>query len=129
MEPIYVMEWRSFTVDPRRRAMECRMDTRTHESRRQALPVSSVADSYRESTKSLSEVLKRANKLIVYNNTAHRRSFRVDAKFISGNCAKPHKQCRTGWLKSLESEQLGHFGPFFEGQEPEKQGRQRDLAN
>jgi len=47
----------------------------------QALPVSSVADSYRESTKSLSEVLKRANKLIVYNNTAHRRSFRVDAKF------------------------------------------------
>ncbi len=54
----------------------------------QALPVSSVTDSYRESTKSLSEVLKRANKLIVYNNIAHRRSFRVDAKFISGNLCK-----------------------------------------
>jgi predicted ABC-type ATPase len=44
----------------------------------QALPVSSVTDSYRESTKSLSEVLKRVDELIVYNNTAHRRSFRVD---------------------------------------------------
>lgn len=36
----------------------------------QALPVSSVTDSYRESTKSLSEVLKRVDELIVYNNTA-----------------------------------------------------------
>jgi hypothetical protein len=42
--------------------------------------VSSVIDSYREPTKSLSEVLKCADELIVYNDTAHRRSFRVDAQ-------------------------------------------------
>jgi hypothetical protein len=79
------MEWRSFTVDPRRRATECRMDTRTHESRRPGSALSGVINSSRESTKSLSEVLKRADELIVYNNTAHRRSFRVDPQFISGN--------------------------------------------
>lgn len=54
----------------------------------QGLPVSSVIHSPRESTKSLSEVLKRSSELIVYNNTAHRRSFRVDAQFISGNLCK-----------------------------------------
>jgi predicted ABC-type ATPase len=53
-----------------------------------ALPVSSVIDSYRESTKTLSEVLKRADELIVFSNTAHRRSFRVDEQFISGNLCK-----------------------------------------
>jgi predicted ABC-type ATPase len=50
--------------------------------------VSSVIDSYRESTKTLSEVLKRADELIVYNNTAHQRSFQVDAQFTNGKLCK-----------------------------------------
>jgi hypothetical protein len=43
----------------------------------QAVPVSSVVDSYRESTKNLSEVSKHADELLVYDNTAHRRGFRI----------------------------------------------------
>jgi predicted ABC-type ATPase len=48
----------------------------------QAVPVSSVIDSYRESTKNLSEVPRHADDLIVYDNTAHGRGFRVVAHFI-----------------------------------------------
>ncbi len=55
----------------------------------QAVPVSSVFDSYRESTKNLSEVPKRADELLVYDNTAHRRGFRVVAHFIGGKLSKP----------------------------------------
>ena len=54
----------------------------------QAVPVSSVIDSYRESTKSLSEVPKYADELLVYDNTAHRRGFRVVAHFIDGKLNK-----------------------------------------
>jgi predicted ABC-type ATPase len=50
----------------------------------QAVPVSSVIDSYRESTKNLSEVAKYADELLVYDNTAHRHGFRVVAHFIGG---------------------------------------------
>ena len=62
----------------------------------QAVPVSSVIDSYRESTKHLSEVPEHADELLVYDNTAHRRSFRVVAHFIGGN-----KRYRTGLPKCL----------------------------
>jgi predicted ABC-type ATPase len=55
----------------------------------QAVPVSSVIDSYRESTKNLSEVSKYADELLVYDNTAHRRGFRVVAHFIGGKLGKP----------------------------------------
>jgi len=41
----------------------------------QAAPVSSVIDSYRESTKNLSEVRKHTDDLLVYDNTAHRRGY------------------------------------------------------
>jgi len=54
----------------------------------QAVPVSSVIDSYRESTKQLSEVPKHADELLVYDNTAHRRGFRVVAHFIGGKLSK-----------------------------------------
>ena len=52
------------------------------------MPVSSVIDSYRESTKNLSEVPKHANELILYDNTVHRRGFRVVAHFIAGKLSK-----------------------------------------
>ncbi len=54
----------------------------------QAVPVSSVIDSYRESTNNLSEVYKHADELLVYDNTAHRRGFRVVAQFIGGELSK-----------------------------------------
>ena len=54
----------------------------------QAVPVSSVIHSYRESTKNLSEVPKRADELLVYDNTAHRRGFRVVGHFIGGELSK-----------------------------------------
>jgi predicted ABC-type ATPase len=54
----------------------------------QAVPVSSVIDSYRESTKNLSEVPNHADELLVYDNTAHRRGFRVVAHFIGGKLSK-----------------------------------------
>jgi predicted ABC-type ATPase len=57
-------------------------------SRGQAVPVSSVIDSYRESTKNLFEIPKHADELLVYDNTAHRRGFRVVAHFIGGELSK-----------------------------------------
>ncbi len=54
----------------------------------QAVPVSTVIDSYRESSKNLSEVPKHTDELLVYDNTAHRRSFRVVAQFIGGELSK-----------------------------------------
>jgi predicted ABC-type ATPase len=54
----------------------------------QAVPVSSVIDSYRESTKNLSEVPNHADELLVYDNTAHRRGFRVVANFNNGKLSK-----------------------------------------
>ena len=54
----------------------------------QAVPMSSVIESYRESTKNLSEVPKHVDELLVYDNTAHRRGFRVVAHFIGGELSK-----------------------------------------
>jgi predicted ABC-type ATPase len=50
--------------------------------------VSSVIDSYRESTKNLPEVRKHADELILYDNTAHHRGFRVVAHFVGGELSK-----------------------------------------
>ena len=52
------------------------------------MPISSVFDSYRESTKNLPEVRKHTDDLIVYDNTAHRRGYRVVAQFIGGELSK-----------------------------------------
>ena len=54
----------------------------------QAVPVSSVIDSYRESPKNLPEVRKHTDDLILYDNTAHRRGYRVVAQFIGGEVSK-----------------------------------------
>jgi len=54
----------------------------------QFAPASSVIDSYRESTNNLSEVRKHADELIVYDNTAHNRGYRVVAHFIGGELSK-----------------------------------------
>jgi predicted ABC-type ATPase len=53
-----------------------------------AEPVSSVVDSYQESPKNLTEVCKRTDELVLYDNTAHDRGFRVVAQFTSGELRK-----------------------------------------
>ena len=50
--------------------------------------VSGVIDSYRESTKNLLEVRKHADEVILYDNTAHDRGYRVIAQFIGGELSK-----------------------------------------
>ena len=71
----------------------------------QAVPVSSVIDSYRESTKSLSEVPKHADELLVYDNTAHRRGFRVVAHFIGGKLSKT-AQTMPDWAAKVFGKEL-----------------------
>jgi predicted ABC-type ATPase len=67
--------------------------------------VSSVIDSYRESTKNLSQVLNHADELILYDNTAHRRSFRVVAQFIGGNLYKT-AQTIPDWVAKVFGKEL-----------------------
>lgn len=54
----------------------------------QAETISTVIDSYREATKNLAEVRKLADELILYDNTAHGRGYRVVAHFIGGELSK-----------------------------------------
>jgi predicted ABC-type ATPase len=54
----------------------------------QAVPISSVIASYKEATNNLPDVRKHADDLIVYDNTAHRRGYRVVAQFIGGELTK-----------------------------------------
>jgi predicted ABC-type ATPase len=51
-------------------------------------PASTVIDSYRESTKNLLEVRKHADEVILYDNTAHDRGYRVVAQFTGGELSK-----------------------------------------
>jgi hypothetical protein len=71
----------------------------------QAVPVSSVIDSYRESTKNLSEVAKYADELLVYDNTGHRHGFRVVAHFIGGKLGKV-AQTIPDWAVKVFGKQL-----------------------
>jgi predicted ABC-type ATPase len=54
----------------------------------EAEAISTVIDSYREATKDLAEVRKHADELILYDNTAHDRGFRVVAHFTGGELSK-----------------------------------------
>jgi predicted ABC-type ATPase len=54
----------------------------------QAEAVSTVIASYREATKNLAEVRQHADELILYDNTAHGRGYRVVAHFTGGELSK-----------------------------------------
>jgi predicted ABC-type ATPase len=84
----------------------------------QAVPVSSVIDSYRESTKNLSEVPQHTDELLVYDNTAHRRGFRVVAHFIGGKLSKA-AQTIPDWTAKVFGKKL------HAARQPEKSGRGR----
>jgi predicted ABC-type ATPase len=70
----------------------------------QVAPTSRVIDSYRESTKNLFEVRKHADELILYDNTAHGRGYRVLAHFIGGDLSKA-AQTTPDWVAKVGSEQ------------------------
>jgi predicted ABC-type ATPase len=67
--------------------------------------VSTVMDSYRESTKNLSEVCKHADELIVYDNTAHGRGYRVVARFTCGELRKA-AQTIPDWVAKMFGREL-----------------------
>ncbi len=103
----FLEERRSFAVE------DIRVDTQLLDQAKaagysrggQAVPVSSVIDSYRESTKDLSEVPKHADELLLYDNTAHRRGFRVVAHFIGGKLSKT-AQTIPDWAAKLFGKEL-----------------------
>jgi predicted ABC-type ATPase len=78
----------------------------------QAAPVSSVIASYRESTKNLVDVRKYADELIVFDNTAHDRGYRVVAHFTGGELTKA-AQTIPDWAAKVFGKELN----------PEKQRR------
>jgi hypothetical protein len=63
-------------------------------------------------------VLKHADGLILYDNTAHRRGFRVVAQFIGGNLRKT-AQTMPDWVGRVFGKQL------VAGKQREKSGRAR----
>jgi predicted ABC-type ATPase len=71
----------------------------------QAEAVSTVIGSYRESTKNLSEVRKHADELILYDNTAHDRGYRVVAHFIGGELSKA-AQTTPDWAAKVFGKEL-----------------------
>jgi predicted ABC-type ATPase len=75
-------------------------------------------DSYRESTKNLSEVPKHADELLVYDNTVHRRGFRVVAHFIDGKLSKTAQRV-PDWVAKVFGKQL------HAAKQHEKTGRRR----
>ena len=78
----------------------------------------SVIDSYRESSRSLAEVCKHADELILYDNTVHNRGYRVVAQFTSGKLSKA-AQSIPDWAARV-------FGKELEAaKQPPKPGRGR----
>jgi predicted ABC-type ATPase len=71
----------------------------------QAVPLSSVIDSYRESPKNLPAVRKHTDDLIVYDNTAHRRGYRVVAQFIGAELSKT-AQTIPDWAAKMFGKEL-----------------------
>ena len=67
--------------------------------------VSSVIDSYRESAKNLPEVRKHADEVILYDNTAHDRGYRVVAQFTGGKLSKA-AQAIPDWAAKVFGKEL-----------------------
>ena len=71
----------------------------------QAVRLSSVIDSYKESPKNLPEVRKHTDDLILNDNTAHRRGYRVAAEFGGGELSKA-AQTVPDWVSKLFGKEL-----------------------
>ncbi|MGB7844612.1 MAG: hypothetical protein WBL63_03285 [Candidatus Acidiferrum sp.] len=71
----------------------------------QSVPLSSIPESYEQSLRSLPEARKHADDVLVYDNTAHRRGFRMVAQFIGGNLCKT-AQTIPGWVGKVFGKRL-----------------------
>jgi predicted ABC-type ATPase len=71
----------------------------------QEVAVSKIIDSYREATKNLPEVREHADELILYDNTAHGRGYRVVAHFVGGELCKA-AQTIPDWAAELFGKEL-----------------------
>lgn len=67
----------------------------------------SVVDSYHQATKNLAEVRKHADELILYDNTAHNRGYRVVAQFTGGKLSKA-AQSIPDWAAKVFGKELQH---------------------
>ncbi len=67
--------------------------------------ISAVIDSYREAMKNLSEVRKHADELILLDNTAHGRGYRVVAHFTGGELSKA-AQTIPDWVAKVFGEEI-----------------------
>ncbi len=76
----------------------------------QAVPISSVIASYTEATNNLPEVRNHTDDLIVYDNTAHRRGYRVVAQFAGGELSKA-AQTIPDWAARVFGKQLQSAKP------------------
>jgi len=70
-----------------------------------AATAQSVIDSYREATKNLAEVRKHADELILYDNTAYDRGYRVVAHFTGSELSKA-AQAIPDWAAKVFSKEL-----------------------
>jgi predicted ABC-type ATPase len=66
----------------------------------QAVPLSTIPESYEEAMKSLPEARRHADDLLVYDNTPNGRGHRLVARFIAGELVKTTHSAPE-WLKDI----------------------------
>ena len=71
----------------------------------QAVPLSTVPESYHEATKSLPEARRRADDLLVYDNTPNGKGHRLVARFIAGELVR-RTNTSPSWLKDVFGHEL-----------------------
>jgi len=71
----------------------------------QAVPLSTIPESYEESMKSLPEARRHADDLLVYDNTPNGKGHRLVARFIAGELVKT-TNTTPAWLKNVFGREL-----------------------
>ena len=71
----------------------------------QAVPLSTIPESYEEAMKSLPEARKHADDLLVYDNTPNGKGHRLVARFIVGELVKTTHSI-PDWLKNVFGREL-----------------------
>jgi predicted ABC-type ATPase len=84
----------------------------------QAVPLSTIPESYEESMQALPQARRHADDLLVYDNTPNGRGHRLVARFIAGELVKV-THSSPDWLKDVFGRELRAEG------KQEKPGRGR----
>ena len=85
----------------------------------QSVPLEAISDSHREAMKNLPNARRRADDLLVYDNTPNGRGHRLVARFIAGELVKT-TSTSPEWLKNVFGREI-----LAEGKQQEKRGRGR----